>query len=256
MKLKNKVAIITGSTSGIGAAAGEVFSEEGASVVITGRRRTEGQALLKKLEEKGAKVLYFQADVTVPKDVEHLVAAALSQFGKVDILFNNAGINPVEARTGLAECPENAWDEVIRVNLKGIYHCSRAVVPVMIKCGGGVILNTASTFGLVGFPKRSAYIASKGAVVQLTRSMAVDYGTQNIRVNCICPGMVLTERVKQVVQAAKKDGRLSSILADYPLRRLGSTTEIAKAACFLVSDDASWITGAALPVDGGFTAAK
>lgn len=254
MKLKGKIAIITGSTSGIGAASAEVFSEEGASVIIAGRRETEGKALQAALNNRGGSALYVRTDVTKPKDVERLFTVAISNFGKVDILFNNAGINPMEARTPIDECPEEQWDRVIQVNLKGIYLCSKAVLPIMMRQNSGVILNTASIFGLVGFPNRSAYSASKGAVLQVTRSMAVDYGPHNIRVNCLCPGMVLVKRVRHAVEHAEKEGRLEAILSDYPLRRFGNAKEIAKAAVFLVSEEASWITGVALPIDGGFTA--
>jgi NAD(P)-dependent dehydrogenase (short-subunit alcohol dehydrogenase family) len=254
MKLRGKIVVITGATSGIGAASAEVFSQEGAAVVIAGRREKEGRNIQSVVQKKGGKAHYVHADITNTNDVEHLFTTAISKFGKVDILFNNAGINPTEARKPLGACPETQWDDVIRVNLKGIYLCSKAILPSMIKQGGGVILNTASIFGLVGFPERSAYIASKGAVLQLTRSMAIDYGPYNIRVNCLCPGMVLTKKVRHSVELAEREGRLEAILCDYPLRRLGSTKEIAKAAVFFSSDDSSWITGVALPIDGGFTA--
>jgi NAD(P)-dependent dehydrogenase (short-subunit alcohol dehydrogenase family) len=254
MKLKGKIAVITGGTSGIGKASAKVFSQEGASVVIAGRREREGKNLELALQKRGGRACYVRTDVTNPKDVEHLFSATMSKFGQVDILFNNAGINPPEARTSLGDCPEEHWDNVIRVNLKGIYFCSKAVLSIMTQQGGGVILNTASIYSIVGYPNRSAYIASKGAVLQLTRSMAVDYGPHNIRVNCLCPGMVLTKKVRRSVELAEKEGKIEAILSDYPLRRLGSTEEIARSAVFLVSDDSSWITGAALPVDGGFTA--
>ncbi len=254
MRLRDKVAIITGSTSGIGRSSAIIFAQEGAMVVIVGRRRDEGEKTLEMVKEIGADAIFVQGDVTKAEEVERMVSQSVSRFHTVDILFNNAGINPPEARTHLADCQEEAWDAVIEVNLKGIYRCSRKVLPLMIKNRGGVIINTSSTFGLVGFADRSAYVASKGAVTQLTKAMAIDYGSYNIRVNCICPGMVLTERVRVAVRKAKEEGRLEAILADYPLRRLGTTEEVARVAAFLASEDASWITGAAIPVDGGFTA--
>jgi NAD(P)-dependent dehydrogenase (short-subunit alcohol dehydrogenase family) len=253
-RLKDKVAIITGSTSGIGRSSAVVFAQEGAQVVIVGRREEEGEKTLAMVKHNGGDALYVQADVTREEDVDRMVAHTLSRYGKVDILFNNAGINPHEGRTSLAQCPEEAWDVIIDVNIKGIYRCSRKVIPLMIENGGGVIINTSSTYGFVGFKDRAAYVASKGAVSQLTKAMAIDYGPHNIRVNCICPGMVLNDRVQAFVERASKEGTLEAILADYPLGRLGTTEEIARVAAFLASDDASWITGAAIPVDGGYTA--
>lgn len=254
MRLRDKVAIITGSTSGIGRSSAIIFAQKGAMVVVVGRRRDEGEKTLEMVKEIGGDGIFVQADVTKAEDIEYMVSQSVSRFHTIDILFNNAGINPPEARADLVDCQEEAWDAVIEVNLKGIYRCSRKVLPLMIKNRGGVIINTSSTFGLVGFADRSAYVASKGAVTQLTKAMAIDYGSYNIRVNCICPGMVLTERVRVAVRRAKEEGRLEAILADYPLRRLGTTEEVARVAAFLASEDASWITGAAIPVDGGFTA--
>jgi len=254
MRLKDKVAIITGATSGIGRSSAVVFAQEGAKVVIVGRRKREGEETLGMVRSVGGEAIYVQADVSRDEDIDSIVTQTLLKFGKVHILFNNAGVNPVEARTALADCPEKAWDLIMEVNIKGIYRCSKKVVPLMIQNGGGSIINTSSTFGFVGFKDRAAYITSKGAVTQLTKSMAVDYGRYNIRVNCICPGMVLNERVQAFVEKAKMEGKLEGILADYPLGRLGTTEEVARVVAFLASDDASWITGAAIPVDGGYTA--
>jgi NAD(P)-dependent dehydrogenase (short-subunit alcohol dehydrogenase family) len=253
MRLKDKVAIITGATSGIGRASVVVFAREGARVVIVGRRESKGLET-EQLAAKCGEAVFCQADVTRKADVARVVAKTIERFGRVDILFNNAGINPLAARTALSECPEGAWDEVLDTNLKGIYHCVSSVVPLMRSAGGGAILNTASTFGLVGHANRSAYVASKGAVVQLTKAMALDYGRFNIRVNCICPGMVRNDRVEVMLRQAEADGKLATILADYPLGRVGMPEDIAEAAAFLVSDSSAWITGIAMPVDGGYTA--
>lgn len=254
MRLENRVAIITGATSGIGRAASVVFAQEGAKVLAAGRRRDEGQQTVRQVIEAGGQAVFFQADVTLDEDVNRMRDACLDNFGTIDILFNNAGINPIEARTDLSGCPEDLWDRVIDVNLKSVYRCTRAVVPIMIRNHRGTIVNTSSTFGLVGFANRAAYVASKGAVTQLTKAMALDYGPHNIRVNCICPGMTLNRRVRAVMDEAARENKLSEILEPYALGRLGTTQEVAKAAAFLCSDDASWITGAALAVDGGYTA--
>jgi len=254
MRLKDKVAVITGATSGIGRSTALVFAQEGAKVVIVGRRRIEGEESLSMLKDAGGEAIYVQADVTRQEDIDSMIAQTLSRFGKVDVLFNNAGVNPVEGRTPVADCPEWAWDFIMDVNVKGIYKCSRKVVPLMIQNGGGVIINTSSTYGFVGFKDRAAYITSKGAVTQLTKSMAIDYGAYHIRVNCVCPGMVMNERVQAFLENAKKEGKLEAILSDYPLGRVGTPEDVARVVAFLASDDASWITGAAIPVDGGYTA--
>ena len=254
MRLKNKVAIITGATSGIGRASAVIFAQEGAKVVIAGRREEEGRESLEKVKHAGGEGIYVRTDVTRDEDVRTMVSRCLSSFGRIDILFNNAGINPHQGRTPLADCPEDAWDEIIDVNIKGIYRCSKEAIPRMLENGGGVILNTSSMVGFVGARNRAAYVTSKGAVSQMTKAMAIDYGPFNIRVNCICPGMVLNDRVQAVVEKAKQEGTLEMILADYPLGRLGTLEEIGRVAAFLASEEASWITGAAIPVDGGYIA--
>ncbi len=254
MRLNDKVAIITGATSGIGRSTALVFAQEGAKVVVVGRRRKEGEETLAMVKGAGGEAIYVQADVARQEEVDSMVAQTLSRFRKVDVLFNNAGVNPIEGRTPVADCPEWAWDFIMDVNVKGIYRCSTKVVPLMIRNGGGVIINTSSTYGFVGFKDRAPYIASKGAVTQLTKSMAIDYGPHHIRVNCVCPGMVMNERVKVFLEKAEREGKLEAILADYPLGRIGTPEDVARVVAFLASDDASWITGAAIPVDGGYTA--
>ena len=254
MRLSGKVAIITGATSGIGRAAGRVFAAEGARVVLFGRRAEKGHDAEAEIRAQGGEALFVPGDVTSEEDVARLAAETLSAFGAVHVLFNNAGINPLAARKPVDELSDAAWEAVIATNLTGVLRCTRAVIPHMRRAGGGAIVNTSSTFGLVGAKNRAAYAASKGAVTQLTKAMALDYGPENIRVNCICPGMTLNDRVTEMVEEARREGRLEAILADYALRRLGTCEEVARVAAFLASEDASWVTGAAVPVDGGYTA--
>ena len=253
MRLKDKVALITGSTSGIGRSSAVIFAQEGAKVVICGRREREGKQTKAMVEAVGGQALSFQTDVTSTSDVDGMVAEVIERFERIDVLFNNAGTNPVEGRTAVADCPEDIWDTIMDVNVKGVYRCCKAVIPHMIRNGGGSIINTSSVFGLVGFKERAAYAASKGAVLQLTKAMAVDYGSYNIRINCICPGMIKNERVKNRLQKAAAKGTLEQILADFPLHRIGEPEDAARLAAFLASDAAGWMTGAAVPLDGGFT---
>lgn len=254
MRLKDKVALITGSTSGIGRASAVIFAKEGAKVVICGRREREGKQTKAMVEAVGGQALFIEADVTNAGDVDRMVNIVIEHYKTISILFNNAGINPLEGRTAAADCPEEIWDIIMDVNVKGIYRCCKAIIPHMIQNKGGSIINMSSTFGLVGFKDRAAYTASKGAVTQLTKSMAVDYGHYNIRVNCVCPGMVINERVKVLIAKAEEEGTLQEILTDYPLQRLGNPEDVARLASFLGSDEAGWITGSIIPVDGGFTA--
>lgn len=254
MRLKGKVALITGSTSGIGRASAVIFAEEGAKVVICGRREREGKQTKAMVEAVGGHALFIQTDVTSTADVDRMVGLVIGRLKRIDILFNNAGTNPLEGRTAVADCPEDIWDTIMDVNVKGVYRCCKAVIPHMIRNGGGSIINTSSVFGLVGFKRRAAYAASKGAVLQLTKSMAVDYGPYNIRINCICPGMIRNERVKIRLEKTEAEGTLHEILADFPLHRIGDPEDVARLAVFLASDAAGWMTGTAVPLDGGFTA--
>jgi NAD(P)-dependent dehydrogenase (short-subunit alcohol dehydrogenase family) len=252
MRLNNKVALITGGTSGIGEATALLFAKEGAKVAITGRNETRGHAVTAEILESGGKAIFLRTDVRHAAECRRAVEETLSAFGRLDVLFNNAGI--FYAHTAL-ECSEEEWDLQIDVNLKGTFLMSKYALPSMIAQGSGVIINNSSGWGIVGGDKAVAYCASKGGVVLLTKAMAIDHGRQGIRVNCICPGDVETPMLPE-------DARFRGMgWEDYlagcsnrPLGRIGTADEIAKAALFLASDDSSFMTGASLVVDGGGTA--
>lgn len=249
MRLANKVAVITGGASGIGGATADLFAREGASVVIADRNESTGMAVAKKIVSEGGRAIFECADVAKASDCERVVQRAIREFGGIHILFNNAGII---RRASVIELSEEDWDRVLAVNLKSAFLMSRLTIPVMVKEGGGSIINMASGWGLAGGTRAAAYCASKGGVVLLTKAMAVDHGKQNIRVNCLCPGdtdtNMLRDEAQQLGESADMFLRQST---RRPLGRLGKSEEIAKAALYLASDASSFVTGTALVVDGG-----
>ena len=249
MRLEHKVALITGGTSGIGEATAFLFAKEGAKVTITGRNEERGQAVADKILNHGGKAIFICSDVRRATECLHAVEGTLGAFGRVDILFNNAGVFYPHT---ILDCSEEEWDLQMDVNLKGTFLMSKAALPHMVAQRRGVIINNSSGWGIAGGDAAVAYCASKGGVVLLTKAMAIDHGRQGIRVNCLCPGDVDTPMLPE-------DARLRGLKwEDYlagcgnrPLGRIGTTDEIAKAALFLASDDSSFMTGAALVVDGG-----
>jgi len=252
MRLKNKVALITGGTSGIGEATALLFAREAAKVAVTGRNEQRGEKVVKQIQDSGGSAIFVQIDVRLAADCQRAVAATLKAFGSLDILFNNAGI--FYAHTAL-DCSEEEWDLQIDINLKGTFLMSKFALPAMIEQGSGVIINNSSGWGLVGGDKAVAYCASKGGVVLLTKAMAIDHGRQGIRVNCICPGDVETPMLPEDARfrGLKWDEYIAGC-AQRPMGRVGTADEIAKVALFLASDDSSFMTGAAVAVDGGGTA--
>jgi NAD(P)-dependent dehydrogenase (short-subunit alcohol dehydrogenase family) len=252
MRLKEKVAVITGGTSGIGEATAVLFAAEGAKVAITGRNESRGASVVTRLKQFGNEAIFLRADVSVAKDCQRAVDETLQAFGKLDILFNNAGV--FYPQTAI-ECSEREWDEQIDVNLKGTFLMSKFALPTMIAQGRGVIINNSSGWGIVGGDRAVAYCASKGGVVLMTKAMAIDHGKQGIRVNCICPGDVETPMLPgdAKMRGLKWEDYIAGC-ASRPLGRVGTAEEIAKAVLFLASDDSSFMTGAALVVDGGGTA--
>src|SRR5262252_3959459 len=252
MRLKDKVALITGGTSGIGEATALLFAEEGAKIAITGRDETRGHAVIVKILEAGGHAIFIRTDVRKSDECRRAVDETVGSFGRVDILFNNAGI--FYPQTTL-ECSEEEWDEEIDINLKGAFLMSKAALPGMIAQGRGVIIHNSSGWGIVGGDKAVAYCASKGGLVLMTKAMAIDHGRQGIRVNCICPGDVETPMLPldAKMRGLKWEDYLAGC-ANRPLGRIGQVDEIAKAVLFLATDDSSFMTGAALIVDGGGTA--
>jgi len=247
--LTGTVALITGGASGIGRATALLFAREGAAVAITDVKLQAGQAVAEEIVRNRGRAIFEHADVTRAADCQRVVERTLRELGGIHVLFNNAGIM---RRASVVELSEEDWDRVMAVNVKSIFLMSRQVIPIMAKAGGGSIINTASGWGLAGGPRAAVYCASKGAVVLLTKAMAVDHGPQNIRVNCICPGDTDTGMLRnEAQQLGEQEDLFLAESARRPLGRIGKPEEIAQAALYLASDAASFVTGTALVVDGG-----
>ena len=252
MKLDQRVAVITGAGSGIGRAMALRFASEGARVLAADLDGDSAARTAEELRAAGAAAEPFTVNVVEPAQVRGMVEAARAAFGRIDILCNNAGIG---STTDVVECEPDEWDRVMTVNVKSVYLGCKYVIPLMLKQGGGVIINTASVAGMVGIVNRAAYSASKGAVIALTRQVAVDYVEHNIRVNCLCPGTVDSPWVGRLLaQVDDPEGLRRSLEARQPMGRLGTPEEVAGAALYLASDDAAFITGTGLVIDGGRTA--
>jgi NAD(P)-dependent dehydrogenase (short-subunit alcohol dehydrogenase family) len=253
MRLTNKVAIITGAGTGFGEAAALLFAKEGAKVVAVGRRKDLVEKVVARIRTCRGKAIALQADVSKLDDCERVVAETLRAFKKIAVLFNNAGVHP--SRTSVTDTTLEAWDETIAVNLKGVFLMMKAVIPVMIRNGGGSIINTSSTAGVRGVRDRAPYCASKGGVSILTKNVALDYAKYAIRCNAICPGPVETGMTHQYyVNMRKNPKKWKRFIAQVPLRRLGEAKDVAYAALYLASDEAKWVTGIDLIVDGGLVA--
>jgi NAD(P)-dependent dehydrogenase (short-subunit alcohol dehydrogenase family) len=247
--LSGKVALITGAASGIGRATALLFAREGAAVAIADLNEEAGRTVAQEIVRDGGRAIFARANVTIAAECRSLVDRTIGEFGRIDILFNNAGII---RRASLLELSEEDWDRVMAVNVKSIFLLSRLVIPIMTNAGGGSIINMASGWGLVGGPRAVAYCASKGAVVLLTKAMAIDHGRQEIRVNCVCPGDTDTNMLRhEARQLGEPEDRFLAESARRPLGRVGTPEEIAQAALFLASEASSFVTGTALVVDGG-----
>jgi NAD(P)-dependent dehydrogenase (short-subunit alcohol dehydrogenase family) len=252
-RFEGKVVLITGGNSGIGLAAARLFLEEGAKVVLAARNEQRGREALQTLSFAADRVIFVPCDVRSREDCMRAVEQTMRVFGRLDVLFNNAGVVYVD-RT-VVNTPEEIWDETLDVNLKGVYLMSQAAIPAMVQGGGGAIIHNASVFGLVGGMGAAAYCAAKGGVVLLTKAMALDHAAQNIRVNCICPGSVDTPMLQAEMEDLGGVEKMRPLFAArHPMNRIASAEEVAQTVLFLASDEASFVTGAALPVDGGRTA--
>jgi len=248
--LQGKVALITGGSSGIGRVAAIAFARVGARVVLGNRRVAEGEETVKLVKDEGGEATLVKTDVTKAAEVEALVTAAVEAYGRLDCAFNNAGTTGIMAPT--AECREENWDTIINLNLKGVWLCMKYEILHMLKQGGGAIVNNASVAGMVGLRGGPAYSASKGGVIQLTRTAALEYSKKGIRVNAVCPGYVLTPMTEGHLK--EKPEFEAQIKKYQPLGRLGTAEEVAEAVVWLCSDAASFITGHPLVIDGGSVA--
>lgn len=248
-RLKGKIAIVTGAGSGIGRACALALAREGAKVALVGRRKAPLEAVAHQI---GNAALVVAADVSKQNQIDRIIEATVARFGGPNVLLNNAGVLHV----GTAEqITEEQWDETFRVNVRGVWLLSRAVLPAMRKAGGGSIINLASVLGINGARNRASYAPSKGAVVLLTKCMAVDHGHENIRVNAICPSFVETDLTAAVINQAPNPTLVrSERIAVHPIGRLGQPEDITGLAVYLASDESSWVTGSIFPVDGGYLA--
>jgi NAD(P)-dependent dehydrogenase (short-subunit alcohol dehydrogenase family) len=247
-RLAGKVALITGGGSGMGRATCALFAREGARVTVVDRAVDAGEETVGQIRDEGGEASFVAADVADAADVGRMVAATVGTYGRIDVLFNNAGIEGPSVN--LLDYGDDNWSQVIAVNLTAVYLAMKAALPHMIEQGGGVILSTASVAGLVGLARSSAYSAAKAGVIGLTRTVALEYGPQNIRANCICPGFISTPMLGRVLG----DRPESALERHAPLRRVGQADDIAHAALYLASDEAAYVTGVPFVVDGGFVA--
>ena len=247
-RLYGKVAIITGGSAGIGEAIARIFAREAASVVITGRRQGELDRVVSDIVKEQGKGFAVVGSVTDESHVEETVRRTVQQFGRLDILINNAGVGDFGRR--LHEIDDTTWAHVLDVNLTGAFRMTRAALPQMLEQGKGVIVNISSVASLIGLPALPVYAASKGAIDAMTRALAVDYAREGIRCNVINPGLIDTPMAAPLMSNQE---RLDPILSHYPIRRAGQPEEVAQMALYLASDEAAWVTGGTFSIDGGMT---
>jgi len=254
LRLENKVALITGAASGMGRAAAELFAAEGAKVVMLGRRQAQGEEVAGVITANGGDAIFVRADISVEDDVRRAVEAAVGKYGKLDVLFNNAGINKT-AQGRPDEEPTDSWDQIMGVNLRGAYFCIKNAVPEMRKAGGGSIINNSSVLDSQADDNSAAsYHASKGGLTALTLKCAVVYAEDNIRANCIQPGAIATEMSRITWDNLDDPDLIERRSKAQPLKRMGHPMDVAYAALYFASDESAFVTGATLLVDGGQSA--
>lgn len=246
----SKVALVTGAGSGIGRASAMAFAQEGAKVVVADIVVEGGEKTVQMIKEAGGEAIFVKADVSQAAAVEALVDKTVETYGRLDYAHNNAGIEG--AMSSIVDCTEETWDSTININLKGVWLCMKYEIPQMLKQGGGAIVNTASVAGLVGFGGLPAYVASKHGVAGLTKTAALEYSKEGIRVNAVCPGAIRTPMIERILEESPEMGDMLNSM--HPIGRLGEPGEIAKAVVWLCSDAASFVTGLPMPVDGGSVA--
>lgn len=249
--LKNRVAIITGATSGIGRATALLFATNGATVVVDGIDEEGGRQVVEEIRSAGGKAIFIKADVGSAREATDLADQTVSEFGRIDILVNNAGVNiSMDRRGPIHEFPDDMWEKIMNVDLDGIYFCSKAVLQHMTRNGQGKIINISSIVGVVPLRNQCAFAAAKAGVIHLTKAMAIELASFGINVNVICPGSIMIPKVMDSMYA---DGRFESIISHIPMKKPGTPDDIAYAALYLASDQANYVTGAVHVVDGGWT---
>lgn len=255
MRLQHKVTLITGAGSGIGKSTALLFAHEGATVVVNDLDAVKGKETVSEIKDKGGKALFLQADVTNAESVKAMVDAAIAEYGRIDVLFNNAGISGVGA---LHEIEPDAWDRIMSINVKGVFLPSKYVLPHMIARKAGSIINMSSCVAEMGLARRVSYAATKGAVLALTKSMQVDYAAYNIRVNALLPGTIFTPFVENYLKTSYDDptAAIESLKKRQLSGELGKTEDVAQAALFLASDDSKFMMGSPLYIDGGVVFGK
>ena len=247
----NKAVVITGAGSGIGQATALLFARKGAKVAVVDLEKEAGAKTVDMIKDNGGEAIGVIADVSRASDAHRMVEAVMDIFGRIDVLVNNAG---VFTEGNVVDTSEEDWNRILGVNLSGVFFCMKYSIPEMIKGGGGVVVNISSEAGLVGIGNQVAYNVSKSGVIALTKSAALDFAGDNIRVNCLCPGRVLTPLVKEVIRSSQDPEATRRLLSeDRPMKRMGKPEEIAAGILFLASDEVAYATGTVLSIDGGYT---
>lgn len=247
MDFKNKVAVVTGASSGIGKSVSELYAREGAAVILSDINQELGEKTTEEIRTGGGEAIFVRADVSKPSDCENMVKAAMDKYGRLDFACNNAGIGGDQNPT--ADYSLESWDKAIAVNLSGVFYCMKYEIPAMLKSGGGSIINMASILGRVGFAGAVGYVAAKHGVLGLTKTAAIEYAPHGVRVNVVGPGFISTPLIKELEENPEINNMLISL---HPVGRLGKPEEVAELVIWLSSDKASFVTGAYYPVDGGY----